>query len=74
MSGGTKTMAVLTCAAVVLTTAYTVALGSSGWLWFGSVVLAVATIGLAASDSAAPAGAGAHQTAGQHAHADVPES
>ncbi|MFC9339966.1 hypothetical protein ACFT0G_16500 [Streptomyces sp. NPDC057020] len=56
MSGGTKTMAVLTCAAVVLTTAYTVALGSSGWLWFGSVVLAVATIGMAASDSAAPAG------------------
>ncbi|MFF9064499.1 hypothetical protein ACF09E_03970 [Streptomyces sp. NPDC014891] len=56
MSGGTKTMAVLTCAAVVLTTAYTVALGSSGWLWFGSVVLAVATIGLAASDSAASAG------------------
>ncbi|MCB8904430.1 MULTISPECIES: hypothetical protein [unclassified Streptomyces] len=56
MSGGTKTMAVLTCAAVVLTTAYTVALGSSGWLWFGSVVLAVATIGLAASDSAPPAG------------------
>ncbi|MFE5944081.1 hypothetical protein [Streptomyces sp. NPDC056480] len=55
MSGGTKTMAVLTCAAVVLTTAYTVALGSSGWLWFGSVVLAVATIGLAASDSAPPA-------------------
>ncbi|WP_318207401.1 MULTISPECIES: hypothetical protein [unclassified Streptomyces] len=56
MSGGTKTMAVLTCAAVVLTTAYTVALGSSGWLWFGSVVLVVATIGLAASDSASPAG------------------
>ncbi|MCX5232216.1 hypothetical protein ABZY16_31805 [Streptomyces sp. NPDC006553] len=56
MSGGTKTMAVLTCAAVVLTTAYTVALGSSGWLWFGSVVLTVATIGLAASDSATPAG------------------
>ncbi|APE20243.1 MULTISPECIES: hypothetical protein [Streptomyces] len=56
MSGGTKTMAVLTCTAVVLTTAYTVALGSSGWLWFGSVVLGVATIGLAASDGANPSG------------------
>ncbi|MER5310524.1 hypothetical protein ABT034_22355 [Streptomyces sp. NPDC002773] len=56
MSGPTKTMAVLTCAALVLTTAYTVALGSSGWLWFGWVVLGVATIGMAASDSAGPAG------------------
>ncbi|MBD0710187.1 hypothetical protein BU197_17915 [Streptomyces sp. CBMA291] len=59
MSGPTKTMAVLTCAALVLTTAYTVALGSSGWLWFGWVVLGVATIGMIASDSEArpsPAG------------------
>ncbi|MFG2839692.1 hypothetical protein ACGFZH_32700 [Streptomyces zaomyceticus] len=56
MSGPTKTMAVLTCAALVMTTAYTVALGSSGWLWFGWVVLGVATIGMAASDSAAAAG------------------
>ncbi|MEU4062463.1 hypothetical protein AB0F25_08510 [Streptomyces wedmorensis] len=54
MTGPTKTMAVLTCAALVLTTAYTVALGSSGWLWFGVVVLIVATIGMTASDSAVP--------------------
>ncbi|WP_435975521.1 hypothetical protein [Streptomyces sp. Qhu_M48] len=53
MSGPTKTMAVLTCAALVMTTAYTVALGSSGWLWFGWIVLGVVTIGMAASDSAA---------------------
>ncbi|MEU6166738.1 hypothetical protein [Streptomyces tanashiensis] len=54
MSGPTKTMTVLTCAALVLTTAYTVALGSSAWLWFGLVVLTVATIGMAAADSAVP--------------------
>ncbi|MFC8172806.1 hypothetical protein ACFUJ0_22080 [Streptomyces sp. NPDC057242] len=51
MSGPTKTMTVLTCAALVLTTAYTVALGSSGWLWFGLMVLIVVTIGVAASES-----------------------
>ncbi|MFF5784900.1 hypothetical protein ACFY8P_08030 [Streptomyces sp. NPDC012693] len=56
MSGSTKTMAVLTFAALVLTTAYTVALGSSGWLWFGWVVLGMVTIGMAASDGAAPPG------------------
>ncbi|MFE7601542.1 hypothetical protein [Streptomyces sp. NPDC057494] len=54
MSGPTKTMTALTCAALLLTTAYTVALGSSGWLWFGLVVLVVATIGMAAADSAVP--------------------
>ncbi|MEE1815754.1 hypothetical protein ACIPQJ_08050 [Streptomyces sp. NPDC090082] len=54
MSGPTKTMTVLTCAALLLTTGYTVALGSSGWLWFGLVVLVVATIGMAAADSAVP--------------------
>ncbi|MFF5637969.1 hypothetical protein [Streptomyces sp. NPDC012825] len=57
MSGPTKTMAVLTCAALVLTTAYTVALGSSGWLWFGLMVLVVVTIGVAAAENGtAPAG------------------
>ncbi|ALO06818.1 hypothetical protein [Streptomyces gardneri] len=55
MSGPTKTMAALTGAALVLTTTYTVALGSSGWLWFGLVVLVVATIGMAAADSSVPA-------------------
>ncbi|MEU6932647.1 hypothetical protein [Streptomyces sp. NPDC046385] len=51
MSGPTKTMAAVTAAALVLTTAYTVALGSSGWLWFGWVILGVVTIGMAAADS-----------------------
>lgn len=55
MSGPTKTMAALTGAALVLTTTYTVALGSSGWLWFGLVILVVATIGMAAADSSVPA-------------------
>ncbi|MEU8542361.1 hypothetical protein AB0C52_20640 [Streptomyces sp. NPDC048717] len=55
MSGSTKTMAALTCAALILTTAYTVGLGSNGWLWFGWVVLGVATIGVAAADSGEPA-------------------
>ncbi|MEU3690753.1 hypothetical protein [Streptomyces narbonensis] len=55
MSGPTKTMAALTGAALVLTTTYTVALGSSGWLWFGLMVLVVATIGMAAADSSTPA-------------------
>ncbi|MGW6390345.1 hypothetical protein ACWFR1_07530 [Streptomyces sp. NPDC055103] len=57
MSGPTKTMAALTGAALVLTTAYTVALGSSGWLWFGLVILVVATIGMAAADSSVPGAA-----------------
>ncbi|MCT4353686.1 hypothetical protein M5362_11155 [Streptomyces sp. Je 1-79] len=58
MSGPTKAMSVITVAALVLTTAYTVALGSSGWLWFGWVVLGVVTIGMAAADSSVPAGPG----------------
>ncbi|MER7621077.1 hypothetical protein [Streptomyces sp. NPDC126503] len=55
MSGPTKAMTALTCAALVLTTAYTVGLGSNGWLWFGWIVLGVVTVGMAAADSAAPA-------------------
>ncbi|WP_282692466.1 hypothetical protein [Streptomyces sp. CC208A] len=51
MSGSTKAMTIVTCAALVLISAYTVALGSSGWLWFGWIVLGVATIGMAAADS-----------------------
>ncbi|WMX49154.1 hypothetical protein [Streptomyces roseicoloratus] len=54
MSGPTKTMGVITFATLVLITAYTVALGSSGWLWFGWVVLGVATIGMAAADAGEP--------------------
>ncbi|MFF5506369.1 hypothetical protein ACF1E9_26010 [Streptomyces roseolus] len=52
MSGSTKAMTIVTCAALVLISAYTVALGSSGWLWFGWIVLVVATIGMAAADGA----------------------
>ncbi|MFJ3905553.1 hypothetical protein [Streptomyces sp. NPDC090025] len=53
MSGPTKTMGAITFAALVLTTTYTVALGSSGWLWFGWMVLGVATLGMAAADAGA---------------------
>ncbi|MFD1831031.1 MULTISPECIES: hypothetical protein [Streptomyces] len=42
-----KTMAATTLAALVVITAYTVALGGSGWLWFAWVVLGLATLGLA---------------------------
>jgi hypothetical protein len=49
MSGSTKTMGVLTVVSLVLVTAYTVALGSNGWLWFGWVVLGLVTIGMVAS-------------------------
>ncbi|MFD4762191.1 hypothetical protein OG936_02745 [Streptomyces sp. NBC_00846] len=49
MSGSTKTMGVITVAALVAVTAYTVALGSSGWLWFGWVVLGLITAGMAAT-------------------------
>ncbi|MFF8279083.1 hypothetical protein ACF05T_23645 [Streptomyces lateritius] len=57
MSGPTKAMSVITIAALVLTTAYTVALGSSGWLWFGWVVLGTVTIGMAAADGSDSTGA-----------------
>lgn len=49
MSGSTKTMGVLTVSALVVVTAYTAALGSNGWLWFGWVVLGLLTLGMAAS-------------------------
>jgi hypothetical protein len=44
--GSVKTMTVATVVALVVVTAYTVALGSSGWLWFSWVVLGLATIGV----------------------------
>ncbi|MEU7565299.1 hypothetical protein [Streptomyces fradiae] len=47
MSGSTKTMGMLTLGALVLTTAYSVALGSSGWLWFAWIVLGLVTLGMA---------------------------
>ncbi|WP_405709846.1 MULTISPECIES: hypothetical protein [unclassified Streptomyces] len=49
MSGSTKAMGVLTLTALVVVTAYTVALGSSGWLWFGWVVLGLITLAMAAT-------------------------
>ncbi|MER5897197.1 MULTISPECIES: hypothetical protein [unclassified Streptomyces] len=49
MSGSTKIMGVLTVGALVAVTAYTVALGSNGWLWFGWVVLGLATLGMVAT-------------------------
>ncbi|MCX2970179.1 MULTISPECIES: hypothetical protein [Streptomyces] len=47
MASGTKSMAVATVATLVLATAYTVAVGGSGWLWFAWVVLGMVTLGLA---------------------------
>ncbi|MEK8142170.1 hypothetical protein NKH18_05275 [Streptomyces sp. M10(2022)] len=49
MSGSTKTMGILTVGALVAVTAYTVALGSNGWLWFAWVVLGLATLGMVAT-------------------------
>ncbi|HWU06855.1 MAG TPA: hypothetical protein VN520_10810 [Streptomyces sp.] len=49
MPGSTKTMGVLTVGVLVAVTAYTVALGSNGWLWFGWVVLGLATLGMVAT-------------------------
>lgn len=48
----TKTMGALTIGGLVAVTAYTVALGSNGWLWFGWVVLGLITLGLVAGRSA----------------------
>ncbi|GGT42658.1 hypothetical protein [Streptomyces purpureus] len=58
MSGSTKIMAVITVCVLVITTAYTVALGSNGWLWFGLVVLTLVTIGVAATNTGTGPGAG----------------
>jgi hypothetical protein len=41
-------MAACTLGGLVIATAYTVALGGSGWLWFAWAVLALATVGAAA--------------------------
>ena len=49
MPGSTKTMGVLTVGGLVVVTAYTVALGSSGWLWFGWVVLGLITLAMVVS-------------------------
>ena len=43
-----KAMTVCTVACLVVVTAYTVALGANGWLWFSWVVLGLATVGVIA--------------------------
>ncbi|MFE2076787.1 hypothetical protein [Streptomyces misionensis] len=40
-------MGALTAGALVAVTAYTVALGGDGWLWFGWVVLGLLTLAMA---------------------------
>ncbi|MFE9396873.1 hypothetical protein [Streptomyces flavidovirens] len=51
MPGSAKSMGVLTVGTLIVISAYTAALGSNGWLWFGWVVLGLVTIGMAASRS-----------------------
>jgi hypothetical protein len=46
MPGAAKAMTVCTVVSLVVVTAYTVGLGSSGWLWFSWVVLGLATVGV----------------------------
>ncbi|GAB3957406.1 hypothetical protein [Streptomyces sparsus] len=46
MPGAVKGMTAATVVALVLASAYSVALGGSGWLWFAWVVLGLATLGL----------------------------
>lgn len=50
-STSTKAMGALTIGGLVMVTAYTVALGSNGWLWFGWVVLGLLTLGMIATRS-----------------------
>ncbi|CAL9321006.1 hypothetical protein [Streptomyces sp. SudanB182_2057] len=50
-NGSTKAMGALTAGALVLVTAYTVALGGNGWLWFGWVVLGLLTLALVVTRS-----------------------
>ncbi|GGO83957.1 hypothetical protein [Wenjunlia tyrosinilytica] len=47
-----KAMAVCTCVCLVVVTAYTVTLGSNGWLWFSWVVLGLVTLGVIAARQA----------------------
>ncbi|MET9417972.1 hypothetical protein ABZY03_28030 [Streptomyces klenkii] len=45
MPGSAKTMAALTVGGLVVVTAYSVTIGSDGWLWFAWVMLSLLTIG-----------------------------
>ncbi|MER5971997.1 hypothetical protein ABT112_20050 [Streptomyces sp. NPDC002055] len=49
MPGSAKAMAGCTVGGLVLATAYTVALGGNGWLWFAWVVLGLVTLGVLAT-------------------------
>ncbi|WP_431040669.1 hypothetical protein ACQUSR_01365 [Streptomyces sp. P1-3] len=49
MPGSVKAMAGFTVGSLVAVTAYTVTLGSSGWLWFTWVVLGLLTLGVLAT-------------------------
>lgn len=49
MPGSARTMAVCTVVGLVAATAYTVALGANGWVWFSWVVLALVTVGVVAA-------------------------
>ncbi|MET8177568.1 hypothetical protein [Streptomyces sp. NPDC005336] len=49
MPGSAKAMTVCTVGGLILVTAYTVALGGNGWLWFGWVVLGLLTVGVLAA-------------------------
>ncbi|MFI0776498.1 hypothetical protein [Streptomyces sp. NPDC021212] len=46
MTGSAKGMTTCAVGGLVAVTAYTVALGSNGWLWFAWVVLALLTVGM----------------------------
>ncbi|MET7358797.1 hypothetical protein ABZS76_10135 [Streptomyces sp. NPDC005562] len=46
MPSSTKTMGGFTIGGLVMVTAYTVALGSNGWLWFGWVVVGLITLAM----------------------------
>lgn len=49
MPTSAKAMTVCTVVALVVVTAYTVALGGSGWLWFTWIVLGMVTLGVVAT-------------------------
>ncbi|MFI9804040.1 hypothetical protein ACIHEJ_06655 [Streptomyces sp. NPDC052301] len=50
-NGSTKAMGALTVGGLVAVTAYTVALGGNGWLWFGWVVLGLLTLAMVVTQS-----------------------
>ncbi|WP_175408372.1 hypothetical protein [Streptomyces sp. TRM64462] len=49
VSTSTKAMGALTVGGLVVATAYSVALGSNGWLWFAWIVLGLVTLGMLAT-------------------------